>query len=270
EWVASRAGSNAVVAILTADHLMADVAGFRRTLASAAQAAEARPVMALIGIKPSYPATGYGYVELGGPAGGRGFPAGFRKVARFVEKPNLGTAATYVKSGRFVWNSGMFVWRVSTFREALARHRPVLLAAMKRIAPAFGSPRALAAALRREYPALEKISVDYAVMEKADNLVAARGDFGWDDVGSWTNAGGHFPADASGNAVYGAAQLLAASDNVVVNAGRGHLVAVMGASDLVVVHTDRATLVCTRAAAPGLKSLVSQIAADPATADFVK
>ena len=269
-WVRAKAGESAVVAILTADHLMADAVGFRETLASAASVAAARPVMALVGIKPTHPATGYGYVELGAPFSGPGLPKGFRKVRRFVEKPNLGTAAVYVKSGRFVWNSGMFVWRVSVFEDALRRFRPALSEAMGRLAPLFASPRAVRAALKREYSALEKISVDYAVMEKADNLVAVRGDFGWDDVGAWTSAGEHFPKDASGNAVHGAAQLLAATGNVVANTQRGHLVAVMGASDLVVVHTPDATLVCTREAAPGLKALVAQIGADPATAHFVE
>ena len=268
-WVGRAAGADAVVCILTADHLIADAAAFRRTLAAAADVVSRRPAMGLIGIRPTHPATGYGYVELGAPVSGPGLPRGFRKVRRFVEKPNLGTAATYVRSGRFVWNSGMFVWRVSTFREALAAYRPALLAAMDRVAPKFGSP-ALGAALAREYARLEKISVDYAVMEKAPNLVAVRGDFGWDDVGTWASAGAHFPADAEGNAVHGLARTLAAHGNAVVNAEKGHLVAVFGAEDLVVVHTRDATLVCPKASSDGLKALVRAIGEDPATAAFVR
>ena len=268
-FVAAKAGEDAVVCILTADHLIADSAAFRRTLAAAASIASRRPVMGLIGIKPTHPATGYGYVELGAPVAGAGLPKGFRKVRRFVEKPNLGTAATYVKSGRFVWNSGMFVWRAGTFRAALAAFRPALLAAMDRVAPKFGTP-ALGAALAREYARLEKISVDYAVMEKAPNLVAVRGDFGWDDVGTWASAGAHFPADADGNAVHGLARTLAAHGNAVVNAEKGHLVAVFGAEDLVVVHTRDATLVCPKASSDGLKALVRAIGESPATAAFVR
>ena len=259
-WVRWRGGASATACILTADHLIADPAAFRCTLRDAAAVAARRDVMALIGIRPTHPATGYGYVELGGPFSGRGLPKGFRKVRRFVEKPNLGTAATYVESGRFVWNSGMFVWRAGTFLDALRAFRPQLAEMMDRLAPHFGR-RTLAAALGREYAQLEKISVDYAVMEKADNLVAARGDFGWDDVGAWPSAGDHLPHDAAGNAVHGRVEALAAKGGVFVNAEPGHLLAVLGAEDLVVVHTADATLVCTRDAAPGLKPLVKQIAA---------
>ena len=268
-WVGKRAGEDAVVCILTADHLMADSAAFRRTLAAASEIAARRPVMGLIGIRPTHPATGYGYVELGPPVAGPGLPKGFRRVRRFVEKPNLGTAATYVRSGRFVWNSGMFVWRVSTFRAALAAYRPALLAAMDRVAPRLGTP-AQGAALAREYEKLDKISVDYAVMEKAPNLVAVRGDFGWDDVGTWASAGAHLPADAEGNGVHGLVRTLASHGNAVVNAEKGHLVAVFGADELVVVHTRDATLVCPKSSADGLKDLVRAIGGDPATAAFVR
>ena len=269
-WVRARGGGDAVLAILTADHLIADAAGFRRVLGDAAAFAARRPVLALVGIRPARPATGYGYVELGAPCAGAGLPRGFRKVARFVEKPNLGTAATYVASGRFVWNSGMFVWRADTFLAALAAHAPRLAAAADRLGAAFaGPPRALKAALDREYASLEKISVDYAVMEKADNLVAARGDFGWDDVGAWPSAGDHLPHDPDGNALAGRVETLAAKGGVFVNGQPGHLLAVMGAEDLVVVHTADATLVCTREAAPGLKALVKKIAAARDGARFV-
>ncbi len=261
-WVKALGGADATMSILTADHLIADEASFRRVLRDAASFAARRPVLGLIGIRPTRPATGYGYVELGGPCAGAGLPRGFRKVRRFVEKPDLGTAAAYVESGRFVWNSGMFVWRAGTFLDALAAHAPALAAMAERLAPAFAAPpRRLAAALVREYAKLERISVDYAVMEKADNLVAARGDFGWDDVGAWPSAGDHLPHDEAGNAVHGRVETLAAKGGVFVNAQPGHLLAVLGADDLVVVHTADATLVCTREAAPGLKPLVKRIAA---------
>ena len=140
---------------------------------------------------------------------------------------------------------------------------------MDRVAPKFGTP-ALGAALAREYARLEKISVDYAVMEKAPNLVAVRGDFGWDDVGTWASAGAHFPSDAEGNAVHGLVRALAAHGNAVVNAEKGHLVALFGADDLVVVHTRDATLVCPKASSDGLKALVRAIGESPATAAFVR
>lgn len=270
-FVHRRGGPDATLCILTADHLIADPAGFRATLAAASGVCARRDVLGLVGIAPTRPATGYGYVELGAPFAGPGSAPGFRKVARFVEKPNLGTAATYVASGRFVWNSGMFVWRVSTFEEALRRFRPELArAVLDGILPAFGDERKLRAALDRVYPTLEKISVDYAIMEKASNLVAVRGDFGWDDVGAWPSAGAHLGSDAAGNAVHGLVSALAATENVFVNTQDGHVLAAMGVENLVVVHTADATLVCTREAADGLKALVRGLGADPATARFVK
>ena len=270
-FVHHRGGPDATLCILTADHLVADPAGFRATLAAASGVCSRRDVLGLIGIAPTRPATGYGYVELGAPFSGPGSAPGFRKVARFVEKPNLGTAATYVASGRFVWNSGMFVWRVATFEEALRRFRPALAeAVLGRILPAFGNQAKLDAALDRVYPTLEKISVDYAIMEKASNLVAVRGSFGWDDVGAWPSAGAHLAADGSGNAAHGLVASLAAAENVFVNTQHGHLLAAMGVENLVVVHTPDATLVCTREAADGLKALVRQIGADAATAKFVR
>ena len=270
EMVRAAAGDSATVAILTADHLMADAARFRQTLADAALAATARPVMALVGIKPTHPATGYGYVELGRPV--PNLPKGFRKVARFVEKPDAETAAQYVASGRFAWNSGMFVWKVSTFRDALRKHRPELLRSMDALAPlaSRGGPR-FAAALSREYASLGKISVDYAIMEKADNLVATRGEFGWDDVGSWTSAGAHFAADADGNAVAGLVRALAASGNVAVNTEpSGHVIALLGVDNLVVVHTRDATLVASREGTARMKDLFARLSVDPATQLFVK
>lgn len=268
-WVASLGGENATVCILTADHLIADPKRFRETLAAAAEITSKKPVMSVIGIKPTFPATGYGYVETGSPVSGRGLPRGFRNVKRFVEKPNLGTATTYVESGRFSWNSGMFVWRAGVFAAALEKFRPALFSTYRKLRDAFGKP-GFDRLFRAEYSDIEKISVDYAVMEKADNLVAARGDFGWDDVGTWVSAGAHFKKADGGNAVHGDVVTLAANGNTVANVQKGHVVALFGATDLVVVHTKDATLVCPKASADGLKALVKSMAADPAHAKFTR
>lgn len=268
-WVAWKGGDLATMCILTADHLIADPAGFRAVLANASKMVAERPVMSVIGIKPTYPATGYGYIELGKPVSGKSLPRGFRSVKRFVEKPNLGTAATYVKSGRFLWNSGMFVWRVDTFLAALAAYCPQLNELVGSLRLSFGT-KGFARCFAAQYRRLGKISVDYAVMEHAQNLVVAAGDFGWDDVGTWVSAAAHFAQDADGNAHHGASQMLASHGNAVVNTEAGHLVALLGCDDLVVVHTGDATLVCTKEAADGLKALVKEIGADPARAKFIR
>ena len=270
-YVAAKGKPSDTLCILTADHLIADAQEFRRILAAASDVCAKRDVMGLIGITPTRPATGYGYVELGAPVGGDSIPAGFRKVVRFVEKPNLGTAATYVASGKFAWNSGMFVWRAETFLAALRRFRPALAEAVEtRIAPAFSDPKRLSAALERVYPTLEKISVDYAIMEKASNLVAIRGAFGWDDVGTWPSAGTHLPQDGNGNATSGLVTALAAEGNVLVNTQKRHVLAAMGVKGLIAIHTPDATLVCSREAADGLKALVRRLSESKTTAFSVQ
>jgi mannose-1-phosphate guanylyltransferase len=156
----------------------------------------------------------------------------------------------------------MFLWSVHTFREALRRFQPVLADGFAMLAPAIGAPD-FDARLEAFYGTLGKISVDYAIMEKADNIVMARGTFGWDDVGSWTALPHHFPADADGNVVLGACEALDASGNILLSREEGHLVAVLGARDLIVVHTKDATLVCPRSEAARLKTLVTAIGKRP-------
>ncbi|MGN0845440.1 MAG: mannose-1-phosphate guanylyltransferase [Kiritimatiellia bacterium] len=268
-WVQSKGGENACMSILTADHLIADAPAFRAVLGNALQMVSMRPVLSVIGIKPTYAATGYGYVKVRGSIRGSGLPRGFRAVERFVEKPNLGTAATYLESGNYWWNSGMFVWQVRIFREALAKFCPALDALSEKLVPLFGTA-SFDATLEKWYGGLEKISVDYAVMEKAANLVGIRGDFGWDDVGTWVCAGTHFKKDTEGNAVYGLVRSLVSSGNTVVNTQDGHLIALMGLQDLVVVHTEDATLVCSRESADGLKALVKEIGKESALEQFVR
>jgi len=250
--------ARARVAILTADQLMADVPAFRRTLANAFFFADAQPVIVTMGITPTRISTAFGYIEADAPIV-KGVPEGtsFRKAVRFVEKPDAETAAMYLATGRYFWNAGMFIWSVATFRDALVRYRPQLADAMSALVPSIGTPE-FAPALARVYGGLEKISVDYAIMEHATNIVMAEGDFGWDDVGSWTALADHFPADASGNVALGKAEILDGRDNIVVG-DDGHVVALFGVDDLVVVHTPDATLVCPKSRAQRLKDLVRRL-----------
>ena len=275
ELAAYRAGKHAAsVAILTADHLITDVKAFQTTLRNAFTLAENEPVLVTMGIEPTSPATGYGYIELkcavtssspsknsppaeGCPTGGVVSSTVFRPVKRFVEKPDAATAQTYLDSGRFLWNSGMFVWGTETFRTALALHRPELAAAMNRIAETLGT-RKFPARLRHEYENLERISIDYAIMEKAKNLVVARGAFGWDDVGTWIAVERHFTPDAHGNVILGNAAALDTQRSLIASDVR-HLVAVFGLDDLIVVHTRDATLVCPKSHADRLKSLLATL-----------
>ena len=242
-------GPDAVGCILTADHLISPASKFRRTLKNAIGAASRTDAIVTIGITPDRPATGFGYIECGSRIE-TGTPTEFHAVRRFVEKPDEPTAKRYLKSGRFCWNSGMFIWKASVMEEAFVRCAPDIAGLIARVERAKSVP----ATLRKAYPALRAISVDYAVMEKARKVVVARSDFTWDDVGSWTALPKHFPCDAAGNTCLGNTALLDTHDAIIVSEG-GRLTAVLGMKDVVVVQTADATLVCTKGRVQDIKRL---------------
>ncbi|MBU4201211.1 MAG: NTP transferase domain-containing protein [Verrucomicrobia bacterium] len=242
----------AIFCVLTADHIIGDVAIFRRTLIKAFRTVTTSNCLLTIGIQPTFPSTAFGYIEVG-PRLSRPGSVEIVNVRRFVEKPNRAKAARYLKTGRFFWNSGMFVWSLDAFEDALARFQPPLKKLMNRVVPVVNTPR-FASVLRAEYPRLKKISVDYAIMEKADNIVMARGTFAWDDVGSWSALENHFDKDDQHNVIIGRAVSLDASGNIVVS--REGLVALIGVDNLVVVRTDHATLVCPKHRAQDVKRIV--------------
>ena len=260
-----RRDPDGVACILTADQLMKDVGGFRQTLADSVTVAAAHDAIVTIGIQPTYPATGFGYIELGDPLAS-GTVTGFNAAKRFVEKPDAVTAAAYLKSGAYLWNAGMFIWKSAVMLAAFRAYAPDLAALCDRIVQA-GSPEAIRACLAEVYPGLRAISIDYAVMEHVGNILTARGVFGWDDVGSWPALADHFPTDASGNVVVGACERLDAGNNIVVS--EGHLTALVGVNGLIVVHTDRATLICPRERAQDVKKLLRGIAERPEGKEYL-
>ena len=248
--VARLGGPDAVGCILTADQLMKPERDFRATLKDAISAAAKFDSIVTMGIVPDRPATGYGYIECGRKVDA-GTKTVFFSVKRFVEKPDEATAKRYLKAGRFRWNAGMFVWRARVMADAFAAAAPEFSPLIASVAAAKSVP----ALLRRVYPPLRAISVDFAVMEKAKNILVAESRFTWDDVGSWQAIPNHFPSDSCGNVCLGKTALLDAHDSIVVSSG-SHLVAVAGLSDVVVVHTPAATLVCPRSCAQDVKKLV--------------
>lgn len=248
---------NGAFCVLTADHIIGDLPLYRETLREGLALARARDVLLTIGIHPTKPATGYGYIESGEPVSHAGRIAFFR-ATRFVEKPDLETAKAYLASGSYHWNAGMFMWSVASLEKAFAMHRPQLADLIGALTPAIEAD-ALAPALDREYAVLEKISIDYALMEKADNIVMAKGTFPWDDVGSWSALENHFVADEDGNIRVGAAELLDSSGNIVISEDR--VTGLIGVSDLIVVQADGATLVCPKDRAQDVRKLVEQLRA---------
>ena len=251
--VEARGGESAVAAILTADQLMGDVKAFRRVLADSAKAAAMTDNIVTMGVAPTYPATGFGYIQAAEPIE-TGTETEFRKVAKFVEKPDEATAKKYLATKRYVWNAGMFVWRVETMKKALLAGTPELAGLERAVASAKNVGRALT----RLYPPLTKISIDYAVMEKAKNIIVAGGDFGWDDVGTWSAADKHLKQDALGNVAKGNVTLLDCDRSVAV--AEGPRIAALGVKDIVIVTTKDSVLVAHKSRVQDLKKLLAAMA----------
>jgi len=244
-----------VFCILTADHVIGNLDVFRATLNDSLGIAEKQDVLITIGIQPTEPATGYGYIQLGETVN-TGTGTTFSKASRFVEKPNLATAESYVSSGDYVWNSGMFIWSVQSIEKALLAFRPAIGAIIETICHA-AKTGTLVGTLESMFGSVEKISIDYAVMEKADNIIAARGTFAWDDVGSWTAIENHFPKDAFGNTLVGFCETIDSTGNIVFS--RDRLTTLLGVNDLIVVQSEGVTLVCPRERAQDIKQMVVKL-----------
>lgn len=251
----------AVVAVLTADHLIQPVEAFAAVLTDAFALAEARPdALVTFGVVPDTAATGFGYLELGEPLHGAA-----RTVTSFREKPAAAAAASFLAAGpqRYLWNSGMFVWRAGTLLDAVEAFQPAAAGPLRELGRAYGTPAWDALAAQR-WEQLPRLSVDYGVMEPAAASphftvaalpLAAR----WLDVGSWPAYGEALGADDDGNAVAARAVLHESRGNVVVSGDPEHLVALVGCTGLVVVHTAGATLVMPAAQAQLVKDLHRQV-----------
>jgi len=251
---------NATYAILPADHVIHDGGAYRTVLDRAFTAAEQTDSLVTIGIKPTEPATGYGYIQVGESQSEiDGVPV--YNVQRFVEKPTLETAQSYVESGEYFWNAGMFIWKVGVIDQALKIHTPVLYEGLQRISSGLAAGDSLEALMGTVYPTLEKISVDFAIMEKASNVTMVESAFDWDDVGAWPAIERHYPKDEAGNVAKGTAVFAESTNNIVVSEN-GHLTAIIGVEDLIIVHTADATLVCHKDKAQEIKAIVKQLGGD--------
>jgi mannose-1-phosphate guanylyltransferase len=261
--VLARRDPEAVIGVFTADHVIEPVDRFREIVAAGYAVVERHPETLLtFGIAPTGAATGYGYLELG-----EAFEASARRLRQFREKPDIETARQYVAAGpeRFLWNSGMFVWRADTLLDCIRRYLPENYAGLMRIADAWDGPRRQGV-LEEVYPALKKISVDYAVMEPAsrDAAVAVAAipmTLRWLDVGSWPSFAETCPRDERGNALAaGRTLLLDTHDTLAASSDPNHLIATIGCENLLIVHTPDATLVCRADCADAIKELHGQVA----------
>jgi mannose-1-phosphate guanylyltransferase len=240
---------DAVVMVLPSDHFIHDEPGFQKVLAAAVASAE-RGRVTTVGIVPTRPETGYGYIEVGDTLEGEA-----RAVKRFVEKPDRARAESFVAAGpsRYLWNAGMFFFRVRDMAALLERHLPSVAAGVARM----GND---VAAVREIFPTLESISIDHGVMEKAEGLAVVPGDFGWNDVGSWQSAWELRAHDANGNAVGPDDVAIDAKNNLAVSLGATKkAIALVGVEDLVVVETDDAILVIPRERAQDVRLVVDAL-----------
>lgn len=255
----SRDDPHATMVVLPADHVIRPVEAFQSAIRTAAALVDQQPHrIVTFGIPPTYPATSFGYVERGYPlssqASGR---ASTFLVERFREKPALALAKEFVASGRFYWNAGIFVWRARTILEALAQQQPEMYAHLERIAAASGQP-GFDQVFEREFAAIQGISVDYAVLEQASDVVVIEAPFEWDDVGSWQALARLRGADADGNTV-AARHLGLRTTNTIVRGGSDHLIVTLGLTDCLIVHTPDATLVANKHDEEAVKELVRLI-----------
>jgi len=251
----------AVMAVLTADHFIQDDAVFRRMLEAAYEVAE-RGHLVTLGIEPTFPSTGYGYIQRGESLGEfRGFPV--YRVLRFREKPDEATARQMVASGDHAWNSGMFIWRVDRILEEFQAHMPDLAATLDRIAGTWDTSDRQAT-ISELWPKIKSETIDYGVMEQArDVVVLPAAGLGWNDVGSWESLFDVLPATQEGNIVVGAKHLaLDTQNSLVVDSDGERLIVTIGVNDLVIIDTGDALLVCDKKRAQEVRQIVNQLKAD--------
>jgi len=245
-------GEDAVMLVMPADHLVNDMAAFHEAVAAARELA-GQGRLVTFGMHPTHPETGFGYLRQGAPVG-----PGF-EVAAFVEKPDLATAEHYLDAGDYHWNSGMFCFTAAALLDALERHAPAVSAAIDKVFAGL-DPAANPIELPAEpFADCPSISIDYAVMEQAENCAMVVADFGWSDIGSWKAISELYESDAAGNRIRGKAVLVDTRNSFVQSEDR--LVAVVGLDNVVIVDTGDAVLVADRDQAQGVGQVVSQLKA---------
>jgi mannose-1-phosphate guanylyltransferase len=254
--IRKRAGDQTLIC-LPSDHVIHPPDGLRECLRRCDPCVQSDPAaLYTIGIRPTYPATGYGYILRGGVVHEiEGVPV--YEVSSFHEKPAMTVAEAYFDSGDYFWNSGIFFWRTDTVLDAIRRRLPELHEGLEQLGPDLDTDR-MEPALARVFPRLPRISLDYGVLEQADRVRVVEGHFAWDDVGTWRVLRGHLPADEHANIKAGNVVALDSTGCILYSAG-DHLVTALGVRDLIIVSTPDATLVTTRDNAERVRELVAKL-----------
>jgi mannose-1-phosphate guanylyltransferase len=251
-----RRSPEAVMVVIPADQLIRDEEGFARIIGAAIDAARASDALVTLGIKPTWGCPSYGYIERGPRASISNYknPIPVHDVLRFREKPDADLAEQYYESGGYSWNAGIFIWTVPAVIRELTRHCPELADFVSELRQS----RDFSATLEKQFPRLTRISIDYALMEKAARVLNIEADIGWDDVGGWISMGKYLDQGAGDNATRGEVTMLDCYNNVVFSA-TGRRVALLGVHDLIVVETDDAILIADKDEADRVKKLVEQM-----------
>lgn len=248
--VIGRKYDDAVMLVLPSDHLIGYEDIYVNTLKKAIRAAEDGSNLVTIGITPAYPETGYGYINFGKECGDT------YEVERFVEKPDLATAKEYLASGKYLWNSGMFVWKLSSIMDNMKKLMADIYEGAMRIGEAYGTPD-FNEVLVKEFTAFRSESVDFGIMEHADNIYTIPGSFGWDDVGSWLAVERINETDDSRNYIEG--DVISVGTERTTICGGKRLIAAVGVEDIIIVDTDDALLVCSKNSTQDVKKVIAQL-----------
>lgn len=244
---------DAVMMVLPSDHLIKSNRMYIDTLKTAVSAAEAGKNLVTIGISPTYPETGYGYIHFGSAESGMN---GVYNVLRFVEKPNIELAKEYVNSGEYLWNSGMFVWKVSSIEDNIKKYLPDMTEGLEKIYESVGT-EAFEDTVAAEFPKFRSESIDFGVMEKASGVLTIPGNFGWDDVGSWLAMERINKTNEYGNMIQG--DVISINTRKTIVCGSKKLIATVGVEDLVIIDTDDALLICAKDSTQDVKKVIENL-----------
>jgi len=249
-----KSNPNANIVVAPSDHLILKEADFLEVVEKSLEFTRTSNALLTIGVKPSRPETGYGYIQVNGDNG----KTDFRKVKTFTEKPNIDMAKVFFESGDFFWNAGIFVWSLNSILQAFDMYMPDMNIQFNEALEILNTPKE-EEFIANFYPKCKSISIDYAIMEKADNVHVICADFGWSDLGTWGSLYTHLDKDESGNAVIGKNAFLYNSSNCAVNIASGKLAVIQGLDDYIVVESDGILLICKKDEEQRIKDFVNDV-----------
>ncbi len=246
---------NALMLVVPSDHLITKVNRFRKIVRAGAAYAMKEPKLITIGIQPTFPETGYGYIQIGEKTETTD-GEDIYKVVSFQEKPTQAVAEKFLQSGQYMWNSGMFIWRAGAILDQIKQHLPELYEGLMKVESAIGKGNE-EKTIEKVYETLKPESIDFGVMEKSKEVVLLKGDFGWNDIGSWAAMEQIWPKDSSGNFLDAKVVSVESTGNIIHSTKK--LVAVIGLEDIVIIETEDALLVCKKDRAPDVRRVVDEL-----------